>query len=98
MESVLEKNAMKIVSGKVLVTECRRSAGADVVKELESRGYEVIGSDIGSSRYINMDITDREQTMGIICEPMPEATDHCAAWTDVDGAESLRKTEKPFTA
>ena len=85
---VFEKNVMKIMSGKVLVTGAEGQLGHDVVKELESRGYEVIGSDIGSSRYINMDITDREQTMGIISELMPEAIIHCAAWTDVDGAEA----------
>ena len=81
---------------KVLVTGVGGQLGYDVVNELSKRGYETIGSDIKgyndltnkpNCRYVQLDITDREQVREIILSYEPDAIIHCAAWTNVDEAE-----------
>ncbi len=89
---------------KVLVTGVGGQLGHDVVNELNKRGHEGIGSDIqpvycgvadGSAvttaPYVSLDITDREAVQKIITEVAPDAIIHCAAWTNVDGAEEPEK-------
>lgn len=85
---------------KVFVTGVGGQLGHDVMKELARRGYEGIGSDIkpeysgiqdGSPvttmPYIGLDITDKAAVMSAIKEIGPDVIVHCAAWTNVDGAE-----------
>lgn len=67
---------------KVLVTGAKGQLGHDVVKELESRGLEVVG--VGSAA---MDIRDRGRVEAVITEAAPDAVIHCAAYTAVDAAE-----------
>ena len=82
---------------KVLVTGAAGQLGYDVVNELTRRGIAAVGTDIREendlteranwSEYLALDITDRsavEKTVGRIA---PDAIIHCAAWTNVDGAE-----------
>ena len=82
---------------KVLVTGAAGQLGFDVVNELTRRGICAVGTDIRDekdltlradwSEYAALDITDRaavEETVGRIA---PDAIIHCAAWTNVDGAE-----------
>ena len=89
---------------KVLVTGVGGQLGHDVMNELAKRGHEGIGSDLaehysgiqdGSAvtvmPYVQMDITDREAVSRIISELKPDAVIHCAAWTNVDGAEDPQK-------
>lgn len=91
---------------KVLVTGVAGQLGYDVVNELSSRGYEVVGSDLAAEyagtnadyilpkmTYIPMDITDSEAVDNIISDVAPDAVIHCAAWTAVDLAEDEDKKE-----
>ena len=89
---------------KVLVTGVAGQLGYDVVNELSKRGHIAIGSDIRQEeelinkanfdRYICFDITDKEQVDKVINEVKPDAIIHCAAWTNVDGAED--ENNKPL--
>lgn len=67
---------------KVLVTGAGGQLGADVINELNKRGYEGIGTDIQ-----DMDITDADAVLERIGKLKPDAVVHCAAWTAVDAAE-----------
>lgn len=83
---------------KVFVTGVAGQLGFDVANELTNQGITVIGSDILSqdkilddckiSKYIELDITDELSVAEIIQNVKPDAIIHCAAWTDVDGAEN----------
>ncbi len=67
---------------KILVTGYNGQLGYDVVKELNSRSVECRGVDME-----DFDITDRDETVGYICDYAPDAVIHCAAYTAVDRAE-----------
>lgn len=67
---------------KILVTGYNGQLGYDVVKELNSRSVECKGVDRE-----DFDITDRDETVGFICDYAPDAVIHCAAYTAVDRAE-----------
>ena len=89
---------------KVFVTGVGGQLGHDVMNELAKRGYEGVGSDVapeytgiqdGSAvctmPYEGLDITDREAVLRTIEEIRPDVIVHCAAWTNVDGAEDEEK-------
>lgn len=81
----------------VLVTGAAGQLGYDVVNELTGRGILAVGTDIRDendltekanwSAYVPLDITDRDAVEKAVCEIAPDAIIHCAAWTNVDGAE-----------
>ena len=81
-----------------LITGVAGQLGFDVVNELSKRGIVAIGSDIREedeivnkpnwTKYIQLDITDKEAVYKTIEELKPEAIIHCAACTNVDGAEA----------
>ncbi|MCR5376633.1 MAG: dTDP-4-dehydrorhamnose reductase [Lachnospiraceae bacterium] len=92
---------------KVFVTGVCGQLGHDVVNELLSRGHEAIGSDIQpqyagiqdgsavvSAPYVSMDITDSKSVSRTIKKWKPDAIIHCAAWTNVDGAEAPENAAK----
>ena len=92
---------------KVFVTGVAGQLGHDVMNELQSRGYEGIGTDIAPEYsgiqdhtavtqmpYVQMDITDKEAVEKIITDLNPDVVVHCAAWTAVDMAEDDDKVEK----
>ena len=92
---------------KVFVTGVCGQLGHDVVNELLSRGHEAIGSDIQpqfagiqdgsavvSAPYVSMDITDSKSVSRTIKKWKPDAVIHCAAWTNVDGAEAPENAAK----
>ncbi len=92
---------------KVLVTGVAGQLGHDVMNELDRRGYEGIGSDVGETYsgiadktpvtrmpYVSMDITDPEAVNRLISDLAPDVVVHCAAWTAVDLAEDDDKVEK----
>jgi dTDP-4-dehydrorhamnose reductase len=56
--------------------------GGRVVADAAARGWDAIGIDLAEA-----DLTDFEQTEAVLAEIAPDAVVHCAAWTDVDGAE-----------
>ena len=82
---------------KVLVTGVAGQLGYDVVNELSKRGIIAIGTDIKSenelinkanwNKYYKCDITDKKQIGLLIAAIKLDAIIHCAAWTNVDGAE-----------
>lgn len=88
----------------IFVTGVAGQLGHDVVNELSKRGIVAVGSDIRDeseiinksnwSKYIQLDITDRQSVDEAIKELIPDAIVHCAAWTNVDGAED--ENNKPF--
>ena len=67
---------------KTLVTGANGMLGQDLCPILEDEGYEVIETDIET-----LDITDELAVRRIIAEENPDIVIHCAAYTDVDGAE-----------
>lgn len=94
---------------KVFVTGVAGQLGHDVMNELAARGYEGIGSDIGTTgpgvcegapaeimSYMPLDITDADSVKRVLSEVRPDALIHCAAWTAVDLAEDEDKRDKVY--
>ena len=94
---------------KILVTGACGQLGHDCVNEIISRGNTAVGSDIQSvysgiadgsavttAPYVRMDITDEEEVLSVVCNLKPDAIIHCAAWTNVDGAEDEENRGKVF--
>lgn len=81
----------------IFVTGVAGQLGHDIINELNIRGIDAIGSDVRSEeeiickagwcKYIQLDITDKEAVDRVFKENKPDAIIHCAAWTNVDGAE-----------
>lgn len=67
----------------ILVTGAAGMAGRAVVAQLERDGYHVIEAD-----RTFCDITDTETTLRLLEELSPTGVFHCAAYTDVDGAQT----------
>lgn len=67
---------------RVLVTGAAGMLGRDLIPVLEAAGDEVTGVDL------DVDITDPQAVARCIDAVRPEVVYHCAAWTDVDGAEA----------
>lgn len=93
-------------SMKVFVTGVGGQLGHDVVNELTKHNYSVAGSDIQpvysgiadnsavtTAPYIQLDITDEEAVNTVIDDVSPDVIIHCAAWTNVDGAEAPENRE-----
>ena len=91
---------------RVFVTGVGGQLGHDVVNNLIKRNHEAVGSDVQPSYagiqdnsavtdapYIQLDITNKEAVKRTIEELHPEAIIHCAAWTNVDGAEDPEKKD-----
>ncbi len=72
--------------------------GFDVMMELLKRGHEGIGADRSDSdaefEHVILDITDREKVSEVVLRIKPDAIIHCAAWTNVDGAEAPENYDK----
>ncbi len=67
---------------KVLVTGAGGQLGHDVVGALLIKNHTPYGT-----RREELDITNRENVERVFADIRPDAVIHCAAWTDVDGAE-----------
>ena len=94
---------------KVFVTGVAGQLGHDVMNELAKRGHEGIGTDLAAEYsgvqdgsavtkmpYVPLDITNAEAVAETLEELRPDAVIHCAAWTDVDGAELPENREQVF--
>jgi dTDP-4-dehydrorhamnose reductase len=68
---------------KVVVTGAGGMLGRDVVRVAEQGGHEVT-----ALTHEELDITDSGAAERVIRSEQPEALINCAAWTDVDGAET----------
>lgn len=71
---------------KYLITGASGQLGYDVKRELLSRG--VAESNIATPRATEMDITDAQAVENYVENFQPDVIIHCAAYTNVDGAES----------
>lgn len=88
---------------KVLVTGVAGQLGYDVMNELSKRGIFCVGTDIrleeelfnkaNWNKYCQCDITDREQVCLLVNSCKPDVIVHCAAWTNVDGAEDPKNKQ-----
>lgn len=76
---------------KVLVTGTSGQLGFDVMEELTKRGHSCVGADRSETdakfEHIVLDITDAKKVKDNVLAIKPDAIIHCAAWTNVDGAE-----------
>ena len=64
------------------------AAGSDITETYRGAGD---GSDVKAAPYVQLDITDHDAVQRVITELKPDAFIHCAAWTNVDGAEDPEK-------
>jgi dTDP-4-dehydrorhamnose reductase len=67
---------------RLLVTGAAGMLGHRVVADGQARGWEVVGIDLPDA-----DLTDPAAAQDVAEEHAPDAVIHCAAFTDVDGAE-----------
>lgn len=68
---------------KILVTGAAGMLGHAVAAAAGERGHEVVALARGE-----LDVTDGAAVDRVLASTLPDAVIHCAAWTDVDGAES----------
>ncbi len=68
---------------KVLVTGAEGMLGQDLCPILEDNGYDVVETDIKT-----LDVTDFSLVSSVIKDENPDFVMHCAAYTNVDKAES----------
>ncbi len=74
---------------KVIVTGSKGQLGTDVISELQKNNIEYIETDLPE-----LDITDADAVEKLISESNADAVIHCAAFTNVDLAESEREACK----
>ena len=77
---------------KVFVTGANGQLGYEVITELKRRKIDAVGSDLvkdsdDGSDLVALDITKKTDVEKVLVEIRPDVIIHCAAWTDVDGAE-----------
>jgi len=70
----------------VLVTGAGGMLGTDLCADLSARGHVVVATDVREP-FVPLDITDTKAVRAAFAQHRPDAVIHCAAWTDVDGAE-----------
>jgi dTDP-4-dehydrorhamnose reductase len=68
---------------RILITGAEGMLGRDVQRAAEQAGHETVGL-----ARAQLDITDAGGVLSAVAEAAPDAVINCAAWTDVDGAES----------
>ncbi len=68
---------------RLLVTGAAGMLGLDVLRAGERAGHQLVGVDLPE-----LDITDAEAVRHAFARIAPDAVLNCAAWTDVDGAET----------
>jgi dTDP-4-dehydrorhamnose reductase len=71
---------------KVLVTGANGQLGYDVIKRLEEKEIQYLGTDRDS-----LDITNEDDVKRVIRDYSPDVIVHCAAYTAVDRAEDERE-------
>ena len=72
---------------KIIVTGSKGQLGTDVIAELKKNGIEPIGADLPE-----IDITDFDAFESLVSQREADAVIHCAAFTNVDIAETERET------
>lgn len=71
---------------KILVTGSRGQLGSDVTAQLKTEGIEVIEASLPE-----IDITDSNAVENLVAESRADGVIHCAAYTNVDLAESEKE-------
>ncbi len=71
---------------KIIVTGSKGQLGTDIVSELLKNGIEPIGADLPE-----LDITDSDAVESFISQSGADAVIHCAAFTNVDVAETEKE-------
>ena len=72
--------------GTLLVTGAAGMLGQRVTADAKAAGWTVLGTDLQGSDLV-VDLTDADAVKSCWAQAKPTAVVHCAAWTDVDGAE-----------
>ena len=79
---------------KILVTGANGLLGSAVTEEILRRGHTCIATGrapqprcADATVYAQADLCDPQAVQALITDTQPDAVIHCAAWTDVDGAE-----------
>ena len=72
--------------GTLLVTGAAGMLGQRVTADARAAGWNVVGTDLQGADLV-VDLTDADATTAALERLSPKAVVHCAAWTDVDGAE-----------
>jgi dTDP-4-dehydrorhamnose reductase len=78
---------------RILVTGAAGMLGNDVRRVVERTAHELILVDLPE-----LDIVDEQAVAAFYERERPDATVNCAAWTDVDGAESHRDAARAVNA
>jgi len=68
---------------RILATGAAGMLGADVLRAGERMGHELVAVDLPE-----LDITNTDAVAEAFARIAPDAVLNCAAWTDVDGAET----------
>jgi len=84
---------MRVTRMKLLVTGAAGMLGHDVLRVANQAGHEPLAIDLPE-----LDITDAAAVSAFFVEHHPDAVLNCAAWTDVDGAESHREQAQRVNA
>ncbi len=71
---------------RLLVTGAAGMLGLDVLRAGERAGWELVGVELPE-----LDITDAAAVQAAFARVRPDAVLNCAAWTDVDGAQTHRE-------
>jgi dTDP-4-dehydrorhamnose reductase len=71
---------------KLLIAGCAGMLGCDVRRAGERAGHELVGM-----AHADLDVTDARAVQRAVERAAADALVNCAAWTDVDGAQSSRE-------
>jgi dTDP-4-dehydrorhamnose reductase len=71
---------------RVMITGAAGMLGVDLTTLAREEGHDVTGLD-----QAELDITDAAVVQGVVEHARPDVVVNCAAWTDVDGAESAEQ-------
>jgi dTDP-4-dehydrorhamnose reductase len=78
---------------KLLVTGAQGMLAHDVLRVATQAGHELVAIDLPE-----LDITDADAVLAFVGEARPDAIVNCAAWTDVDGAQTQREAARAVNA
>jgi dTDP-4-dehydrorhamnose reductase len=78
---------------KLLVTGAQGMLAHDVLRLAAQAGHELIAIDLPE-----LDITDADAVHAFVGDARPDAIVNCAAWTDVDGAQTQRQAAHAVNA
>ena len=70
---------------RIVVTGAGGQLGSELIESATRRGHDVI-----ATTRVNLDVTNRDETISVIREIRPDVIMHAAAWTAVDACESDR--------